>query len=102
MKFGSGGDAVRRLQRSLNAAVKAGLHVDGVFAQAELRAVRHYQRETGRARTGVVTGATWRQLSGGRVASRMPAMTRSQMMELFDRVHRATVIPFSSGVDRSS
>jgi peptidoglycan hydrolase-like protein with peptidoglycan-binding domain len=100
VKFGSGGDAVRRLQRSLNAAVKADLEVDGVFATRELRAVKHYQRETGRSRTGVVTAATWHLLNGGRVARRMPAMTRSQMMELFDRVRRSTVIPFSSGVDQ--
>jgi hypothetical protein len=75
VKFGSGGDAVRRLQRALNAAIDARLEVDGVFAKAELRAVLHYQRETGRNRTGVVTDATWRQLASGRVAGRLPTMT---------------------------
>ncbi len=100
LKFGSGGDAVRRLQRSLNAAVGAGLEVDGIFARPETRAVTHYQRETGRPRTGVVTGATWRQLGGGRVAGRMPVMTRAELQELLDRVQQETVIPFSSGVDQ--
>lgn len=100
VKYGSGGDAVRRLQRSLNAAVGANLEVDGVFAAAELRAVRHYQRETGRARTGVVTGALWEQLGNGRVTSRLPLMTRAEMQELLDRVQRDTVVPFSSGVDQ--
>ena len=100
VKSGSGGDAVRRLQRSLNAAIEARLDVDGVFARQELRAVKHYQRETGHPRTGVVTSATWRQLRGGHVASRLPTMTRAQMEGLLDRVRRSTVIPFSSGVDR--
>ena len=100
LKFGSGGDAVRRLQRSLNAAVGAGLEVDGIFARPETRAVTHYQRETGRARTGVVTGATWRRLGSGRVARRMPAMTRAELRKLLERVQQETVIPFSSGVDQ--
>ncbi len=99
VKFGSGGDAVRRLQRSLNAAVKADLEVDGVFGKDELRAVKHYQRGTGQARTGVVTAATWRRLGDGRVAARLPMMTRAEMDQLLDRVRRSTVIPFSSGVD---
>lgn len=102
LKFGSGGDAVRRLQRSLNAAVEADLEVDGVFARPELRAVTHYQRATGRPRTGVVTGTTWRQLAGGRTAGRLPTMTRGELQELFDRVRRSTVVPFSSGVDQTS
>jgi peptidoglycan hydrolase-like protein with peptidoglycan-binding domain len=100
VKFGSGGDAVRRLQRALNAAVEARLEVDGVFAKPELRAVVHYQRETGGARTGVVTAETWRLLGGGRVAGRLPVLTRAQLEELFDRVRRETVVPFSSGVDQ--
>lgn len=100
VKYGSGGDAVRRLQRSLNAAIGANLEVDGIFAGAELRAVRHYQRETGRAGTGVVTGATWQQLGDGRVTSRLPLITRAEMQELLDRIQRETVVPFSSGVDQ--
>ncbi len=99
-KFGSGGDAVRRLQRALNAAVEARLDVDGVFAKPELRAVLHYQRETGRPHTGVVTAGTWRLLAGGRTAGRLPLMTRSEMGDLLDRVQRSTVVPFSSGVVR--
>lgn len=100
VKYGSGGDAVRRLQRTLNAAIGADLEVDGVFAAAELRAVRHYQRETGREPTGVVTGAMWQQLGDGRVATRLPLMTRAEMQELLDRIQRETVVPFSSGVDQ--
>ena len=100
VKFGSGGDAVRRLQRGLNAAIKADLSVDGVFGKPELRAVLHYQRQTGRPDTGVVTSSTWRLLGSGRTASRLPAMTRAQMLELFARVRSSTVVPFSSGVDR--
>ena len=100
VKFGSGGNAVRRLQRSLNAAIEARLEVDGVFAKAELRAVQHYQRESGLARTGVVADPTWRRLAGGRVAGRLPTMTRAALLELFDRVQQDTVVPFSSGADQ--
>ena len=99
VKFGSGGDGVRRLQRSLNAAIDARLEVDGVFAEPELRAVNHYQRQSGRARTGVVTAAMWRELSSGTVAARLPTMTRAEMAELFARIQQETVVPFSSGVD---
>lgn len=98
LKYGSAGDAVRRLQRSLNAAIGADLEVDGVFAKREMRAVTHYQRETGRAATGVVTGETWQQLAGGRIAGRLPVMTRAELQELLDRVQREAVVPFSSGV----
>lgn len=66
LKHGSGGDAVRRLQRALNAAVGAGLELDGVFARAETRAVTRYQRAHGLPRTGVVTPAMWRLLRSGR------------------------------------
>ena len=100
VKFGSGGDAVRRLQRALNAAIKARLDVTGVFGKPEMRAVAHYQRGTGRSATGVVTGSTWRKLGSGRTAGRLPAMTRAQMLDLFDRVRTSAVVPFSSGVDR--
>jgi hypothetical protein len=67
LKFGSGGNAVRRLQRSLNAAVDAGVAVDGVFSKGDLKAVKRYQGRTGRARTGVVTGGTWKHLRRGKV-----------------------------------
>ena len=100
VKFGSGGDAVRRLQRSLNAAIEADLDVDGVFSRAELRAVKHYQRETRRPRTGVVTDGTWNQLLGGRTAGRLPAITRAEMESFFEELERSTTVPFSSGVDQ--
>jgi hypothetical protein len=102
VKFGSGGDAVRRLQRALNAATKAELEVDGVFARSELRAVKHYQRETGDARTGVVTSGTWSRLARGHTAARLPAMTRGQMFDLFEQVQSSTVIPFSVGADHGA
>ena len=43
-KIGSGGQQVRRIQRSLNAAIHAELPVTGIFDQATTRAVRTYQR----------------------------------------------------------
>jgi hypothetical protein len=67
MKFGSAGGGVRRLQRALNAAMNRRLQVDGVFSRADHRAVRRYQRRTGRPVTSVVTAATWRDLQAGRL-----------------------------------
>lgn len=65
-KFGSGGNEVRRLQRSLNAAVRAGLVVDGVFAGATREAVREYQQARGMGATGVVDDRVWGLLQRGR------------------------------------
>ncbi|HEX6248780.1 MAG TPA: glycoside hydrolase domain-containing protein [Nocardioidaceae bacterium] len=67
LKIGSGGQAVRRLQRALNAAVHAELPVDGVFGPATTAAVRTYQRETGLAGNGVVAPSTWVNLGAGRM-----------------------------------
>lgn len=66
LKFGSGGEPVRRLQRALNAARVADLTVDGVFAAPEQGAVQRYQRERGLERTGVVTRELWEQLRLGK------------------------------------
>jgi peptidoglycan hydrolase-like protein with peptidoglycan-binding domain len=66
LKFGSGGDAVRRLQRALNAAGVADLAIDGVFAAPEQGAVQHYQKGRGLPATGVVTSRVWAKLQAGR------------------------------------
>ena len=66
MKYGSASNAVRRLQRALNAADGAGLDVTGVFAGTTRRAVRAYQRDQGLPRSGVVTGDLWMLLQRGR------------------------------------
>ncbi len=65
-KYGSASNAVRRLQRALNAATGAELAVTGVFERRTTRAVRGYQRTRGLRRTGVVAQDTWRQLQAGR------------------------------------
>lgn len=65
-KFGSGGNEVRRLQRSLNAAVRARLAVDGIFAGATRTAVREYQQRRAMGRTGVVDDRVWGLLQQGR------------------------------------
>jgi hypothetical protein len=65
LKIGSGGNAVRRVQRSLNAAVHADLAVDGIFGPATTAAVRAYQREIGLRRTGVAAADTWIGLQSG-------------------------------------
>ena len=65
VKAGSASVAVRQVQRALNAADGAGLTVTGVFDPRTTAAVKRYQGERRRARTGVVTPALWRLLQSG-------------------------------------
>ena len=65
VKFGSATKSVRRLQRALNAADHAGLRVTGVFDWPTTHAVKRYQRDHRRSRTGVVTPGLWRKLHNG-------------------------------------
>ncbi|SDD82874.1 glycoside hydrolase domain-containing protein [Nocardioides lianchengensis] len=68
LKYGSAGEAVRRLQRSLNAARPANkLPVDGVFRASTDKALKTYQTRIRHRASGVVTAATWRALAQGRV-----------------------------------
>lgn len=66
LKFGSAGNAVRRVQRALNAADRAELAVTGVFEAATERAARAYQQRVGLPLTGVVAADTWSALESGR------------------------------------
>ena len=65
MKYGAAGEGVRRLQRALNAATEADLRVTGTFAKRTTRAVKAYQGDLGRTRSGVVTGGLWNRLHAG-------------------------------------
>jgi peptidoglycan hydrolase-like protein with peptidoglycan-binding domain len=65
MKYGSASQAVRRLQRALNAADHAGLEVTGVFESATTAAVQRYQSDHKIAATGVVLEDTWQLLAAG-------------------------------------
>ncbi len=100
LKYGDGGRAVRRLQRSLNAATDARLRVDGVFARPELRAVKGYQRQRGRSATGVATPAIWRQLRHGRAVGRLASPAELGVSRLLEELESFARVPFSSGVDR--
>lgn len=66
VKVGSGAEAVRRLQRTLNAAASEGLVVTGVFDRRTEAAVKRYQSRRRLPVTGVVTAATWAPLQQGR------------------------------------
>lgn len=67
LKYGSAGEGVRRLQRSLNAAVPtAKLSVNGVFGATTDKALKTYQSRVGHAASGVVTAATWRAFAAGK------------------------------------
>jgi hypothetical protein len=65
LKVGSTGDAVRRLQRALTAALAKRVVVDGAFSTRTAKAVTTYQRRAGLPRTGVVTGELWSLLQRG-------------------------------------
>jgi peptidoglycan hydrolase-like protein with peptidoglycan-binding domain len=65
MKYGAASTAVRRLQRTLNAADGAGLAVTGIFEGTTTKAVKAYQRAHSLSATGVVTTATWQLLQRG-------------------------------------
>jgi len=64
LKVGSASNAVRRVQRALNAAVGARLQVTGVFTARTTRMVKRYQKQQHLARTGVVADDTWDALRG--------------------------------------
>jgi hypothetical protein len=66
LKFGSTGAAVRRVQRSLNAATPgADLPITGVFAAETDAALRSWQHATRRTSSGVVNPGTWAALAAG-------------------------------------
>lgn len=94
LKVGSGGEGVRRLQRSLNAATGARLPVDGVFARREMQTVLQYQRRAGLPRTGVVTDRTWRALRKGRALKHWSPPRRGKGLAAPAAWQE---VPFSSG-----
>lgn len=66
VKRGSASNAVRRVQRALNAAGDPRLPVTGVFGAGTTAAVRVYQQAVGLPTTGVVASDTWAGLKSGR------------------------------------
>jgi hypothetical protein len=66
LKFGSTGPAVRRVQRTLNAAGVGRLNITGLFDTPTGRALRQWQRNVGHPVTGVATNQTWSLLVRGR------------------------------------
>jgi peptidoglycan hydrolase-like protein with peptidoglycan-binding domain len=68
LRQGSRGEPVARLQRSLNAAVRARpLHVDGSFGQATSRTVARYRKHLGLKAKDLVTARVWKALGRGKV-----------------------------------
>ncbi|HET7357146.1 MAG TPA: glycoside hydrolase domain-containing protein [Nocardioidaceae bacterium] len=65
LKQGSASDAVRRVQRALNAATGARLDVTGIFDRATTAAVSDYQKSLGLPATGVVASDTWAEFQSG-------------------------------------
>jgi peptidoglycan hydrolase-like protein with peptidoglycan-binding domain len=65
LKFGSAGDAVRRLQRALNATTGARLPVSGIYFGRTRAALTHYQRKQRLPDTGVTGTRTWVALQRG-------------------------------------
>ena len=66
VKVGSTGEAVRRVQRALTAALRKPVKVDGALSKKTAKAVTKFQRKAGLPATGVVTDEVWsRLLTGG-------------------------------------
>lgn len=63
---GSSGDAVKRLQRALTAALGTTVSADGAFGTATDTAVRSYQSSRGLSVDGSVGPNTWAALQSGR------------------------------------
>jgi hypothetical protein len=70
VKYGSVGEAVRRVQRAMNAAMGAQLAITGVYTQPTVQAVRAYQRAVQVAPNGVVATTTWAELTAGQAGAR--------------------------------
>jgi peptidoglycan hydrolase-like protein with peptidoglycan-binding domain len=66
LRQGAAGSAVRRLQRSLTAALGSAVAIDGAFGPNTETAVRGYQTSRGLGSDGVVGPATWGALQDGR------------------------------------
>ncbi|MFD6071201.1 peptidoglycan-binding protein [Amycolatopsis lurida] len=66
LQDGSSGEAVFRLQRSLNAATTANLTVDGKFGAKTTAALKGYQTSRGLDADGIAGVNTWRALQTGR------------------------------------
>lgn len=62
MKYGAASDAVRRLQRTLNALDAARVPVTGTFSSTTAAAVKKYQADHKLPQTGVVTDKMWWKL----------------------------------------
>jgi hypothetical protein len=62
LKVGSAQDAVRRVQRALNASVDARLRITGVYNRRTEQRVKRFQKRHHLDRTGVVAGDTWAAL----------------------------------------
>ncbi|HET7386518.1 MAG TPA: glycoside hydrolase domain-containing protein [Nocardioidaceae bacterium] len=65
LKYGAAQAAVRRLQRTLDAAHTVNLPITGVFAQETTDAVEAYQADHDLPVTGVMTHRTWKLLRSG-------------------------------------
>ncbi|RSN21106.1 hypothetical protein DMC61_36295 [Amycolatopsis sp. WAC 04169] len=66
LQDGASGDAVLRLQRALNAALDAGLELDGRFGANTTAAVKRYQSAHGLTSDGIAGPKTWAALQAGK------------------------------------
>ncbi|MEW2490407.1 peptidoglycan-binding protein [Streptomyces sp. NPDC048411] len=66
LKQGGSGTDVKRLQRSLTAALGTTVDADGTFGPDTVTAVRTYQSDRGLTVDGIVDSGTWAALQAGR------------------------------------
>ena len=62
VKIGSTGEAVRRVQRALTAALGKRVAINGAFSKKTAKTVTKFQRKAGLPATGVVTENVWNRL----------------------------------------
>lgn len=65
MKYGSAGESVRRLQRTLNTLFPESVGISGTYEARTTAAVKRYQRQLGRGQNGVTTLTLWRLMQAG-------------------------------------
>lgn len=78
VKRGSSGNAVRRVQRAMSAALPGAVRVSGVYGPRTVAAVRRYQRRLGHTGTGVVAHRTWAALTRGHTVHGRASRHRTQ------------------------
>jgi peptidoglycan hydrolase-like protein with peptidoglycan-binding domain len=76
LKYGSGGQPVRDLQRALNAAIPGiDQPIDGLFYAVTSSTLKKYEKQVGLKAEGVVSPDVWAAIAAGQLAKPSPPTT---------------------------